>query len=432
MQYCCPLIIAPGFLLSYDITPKIAALTIGACLLLWFHKDNLTRVREMLRTGRGRWFVGLLAAQWMAVAIATVLSTSPSLSLNGSAWRRFGLFTQTCVILAGLLTAAWISEDRSRIRTILRMCTGAGAVAALYGVLQYSGWDPLIPAGAYHAGEGPFTIVRPPGTLGHADYFAAWLVLVFFAAVAMASMEETRRARLGAQATAALIAVAILLTGTRAALVGLAAGILILALTRHVRITVRMVGVALASAACLVVFFFSPPGAQLRARVHWSMDDIWGGARLLLWRDSLAMAVHRPWTGFGPETFSTQFPRFQSLALARAYPDFYHESPHNIFLDVLTAEGAAGLLTVLGLTVLGFCTYRRLDRRYAAPVIAGWAAFLVCNQFVVLIAPTAAISICGSRSWRAAHMRRLYRLPSSRPPPLTPIWRFPCWRPQRA
>jgi O-antigen ligase len=385
-----PLIITPGLLFSYDITPKIAVLLVGTCLLLLFSKNNLTRTRSLWRTRLGRWFIGLLAAQWIVVAMAAALSSSRALSLDGSSWRRYGLLTQTCLMLAGLLIAAWIAEDRSRIRTVLRMCTAAGALGAVYGVLQYCGWDPLIPAAAYHAGEGPFMIVRPPGTLGQADYFAAWLVTVFFAALALAAVKETSAGRLAARIAAGLAALAILLSGTRAALLALVAGILILALMRPLRITRNAIALGTAGAVCLIVFYFSPPGARLRARAHWSMEDTWGGARLPLWRDSLAMFAHRPWTGFGPETFSIQFPQFQSLTLARAYPDSYHESPHNMFLDVLTAEGVGGAATMLALTILGFCAYRRLDRKYAAPLIAGWAAFLICNQFIVLIAPTAA------------------------------------------
>jgi tetratricopeptide (TPR) repeat protein len=124
--------------------------------------------------------------------------------------------------------------------------------------------------------------------------------------------------------------------------------------------------------------------------VHWSAEDAWGGARLMLWRDSLSMAVHRPWAGFGPETFSTYFPAFQSLELARAYPDFYHESPHNAFLDALTAQGIGGLLALLALTSFGFYAVSKLDRERAAPLAAGWAGLLVCHQFVVFVVPTAA------------------------------------------
>jgi len=385
-----PLIITPSILFSFDITPKIAALVLGTCVMLWFCKQNVNRVRAMARAPFGRWFLGLLSAQWISLAVAAALSSSGALSLNGSSWRRLGLLTQTCLILVGLFATAWISEDRSRILMVLRMCVGAGAVGAVYGILQYFGWDPLLSASAYQAGEGAFMIVRPPGTLGHADYFAAWLVAVFFAGLALAPVEDQRRQRATARATAGLAAIAILLSGTRSALFGLAVGILVFVLARRPRITRRSVALAAAGATCVALFFFSPAGARLRARAHWSVDDAWGGARLLLWRDSLTMAAHRPWTGFGPETFSVEFPVFQSLDLARAYPDFYHESPHNVFLDALTAQGVTGLLTLLALTIFGFCACRRLGWSRVAPLAAGWAGLLVCHQFIVFISPTAA------------------------------------------
>lgn len=385
-----PLIITPGVSFSFDITPKIAALVLGTCVMLWFCEQNVNRVRAMTRAPFGRWFLALLAAQWVSLAVAAALSSSRSLSLNGGAWRRFGLLTQTCLILIGLFVAAWISEDRSRIRTVLRMCVGAGAGGAVYGIFQYFGWDPLLPASAYQAGEGAFTIVRPPGTLGHADYFAAWLVAVFFAGLTLAPMEEQRWRRAVTRVAAALAAVAILLGGTRSALLGLAIGILVFVLTGRPRITRRSVALAAVGAACVALFVVSPPGARLRARVHWSIEDAWGGARPLLWRDSLTMALQRPWTGFGPETFSREFPAFQSLDLARAYPDFYHESPHNVFLDALTAQGVSGVLTLVALSILGFSACRRLGRNQAAPLAAGWAGLLVCHQFVVFISPTAA------------------------------------------
>ena len=385
-----PLIITPGVFFAFDITPKIAVLVLGTCVMLCFAKQNIKRVYGMARTSCGRWFLGLLALQWISLAVAAALSLSRGLSLHGSGWRRFGFLTQTCVVLVGLLAGAWISEHRLRIQTILRMFAGAGVVGAAYGVFQYFGWDPLLSAKSYQAGEDVFMIVRPPGTLGHADYFAAWLVAVFFAGLALAPMEKPGWARASARAIAVLAAVATLLSGTRSALLGLAAGIVVYVLVRRPRITRRSVALGAVGVACLALFFVSPAGTRLRARVQWSAADLWGGARLLLWRDSLTMAAQRPWTGFGPETFSVEFPAFQSLDLARAFPDFYHESPHNVFLDSLTAQGATGLLALMALAIFGFYVSTKLGREQRAPLVAGWAGLLVCHLFVVFIAPTAA------------------------------------------
>jgi hypothetical protein len=132
------------------------------------------------------------------------------------------------------------------------------------------------------------------------------------------------------------------------------------------------------------LLYISPPGAKLRARVHWSLDDVRGGARLLLWRDSLHMAMTRPLLGYGPETFPTQFPRFESVELSRAYPDFYQESPHNMFLDTLVSRGIPGAIALLALCALALYAARK-----DAALAAAAAGAIVCQQFMVLTIPTA-------------------------------------------
>jgi tetratricopeptide (TPR) repeat protein len=112
----------------------------------------------------------------------------------------------------------------------------------------------------------------------------------------------------------------------------------------------------------------------------------------LLWRDSLTLAGLHPLAGFGPETFSSEFPHVQSPALSRAYPDFYHESAHNILLDAFTAQGVLGLVAVLALAALGFhAAWRARDTEpeLAGVLSACLAAGLFTQQFTVFIASTA-------------------------------------------
>ena len=148
----------------------------------------------------------------------------------------------------------------------------------------------------------------------------------------------------------------------------------------------------LRGAGHLTLFYLSPAGERLRARAHWIGEDTAGGARPLLWRDSLRMAAAKPLTGFGLDTFSAEFPHYQSEQLARAYPDFYHESPHNIFLDALTAEGVPGLLLLLAVASAGIAGGLRAGPRNSLLGVASLPALvasLVAHQFVVFIAPTA-------------------------------------------
>jgi hypothetical protein len=91
----------------------------------------------------------------------------------------------------------------------------------------------------------------------------------------------------------------------------------------------------------MFLFIISPAGHLLRSRFRWYEEDAQGGARLLF-RDSLTLA---PQCFYGPvPDLLGRVSQVQSVDLSRAYPDFYHESPHNILLDVLTAQGVLGLL----------------------------------------------------------------------------------------
>ena len=82
--------------------------------------------------------------------------------------------------------------EPGRLRVLLRALRSADCWWRLYGIAQYFGWDPLLDARGYHVGEGIWTIVRPPSTLGHADYSANWLLFVVFAGAALATVEQHR------------------------------------------------------------------------------------------------------------------------------------------------------------------------------------------------------------------------------------------------
>ena len=380
------LIITPGYFFYFDVTPKLVVLLLATAVSLG---EVATR-----RFRPQRAFSLLLALSLCSLAVSTALSPRPALSLFGSNWRRHGSATQAAVLLF-----AWIMIARGpHIVTVLRAVAAAGALTAIYGIAQYFGWDPLLPAAAYHIGEGVWTIVRPPSTLGYVSYFATWLLFVIFLSLALAAQETGVMARRLAQCCAALSLCAMVLTGTRAALLGAAAGAAVWLCWRGVRLPRRALVVGLTAFLAVLLagaaFYYSTPGGQLRSRARWFAEDPWGGARPKLWRDSLLMGVARPLAGYGPETFTAEFPHWESVDLAQAYPDFAHESPHNIFLDALVAQGAPGLLLLAGFCAAGFAAAWRLrakHRNTAACLAAALAAGIVSQQFTVFTIPTAVI-----------------------------------------
>jgi hypothetical protein len=144
--------------------------------------------------------------------------------------------------------------------------------------------------------------------------------------------------------------------------------------------------VAVAGAA----FYFSPAGWNLRSRSRWFAEDPSGGGRVLLWGDTLRMSAARPLAGFGPETFTAQFPRFESAELARQRPDFEWESPHNMFLDALAAQGVPGLFALAALYGAALWAGFRTPRdAMTAGLTAALVAGIVSQQFSAMTVPTA-------------------------------------------
>jgi len=391
-----PLALAPGLLFYYDVTPKAGILlSAAAILLLWTAWKPQTSV-VFLTSRFGRWNAVLASAFILLTVVAAANSPSVSLAWNGSNWRRWGAVEQIATVVCALLVASIARSAPSSRLVILRALCVAGVVAAAYGILQYFGFDPLLQSATYLVGEGSYQIVRPPGPLGHSDYFAAFLLWPIFAGSALWLADGRAGRWLGAAAVLTGV-VSLILAGSRGALLGLLAGSAILMWQRrpHIRLVAVSLVILVTAAAA---FYVSPAGTRLRARAFWISEDPAGGARLLLWRDSARMSAGRLSTGFGPDTFVAEFPQYQSAELARAYPDFYHESPHNVFLDALNGQGAAGVVLLALWIAIGVAAGLRAPpelRLVAGALLAGLIATLVAQQFVVFVIPTAFLFFLG-------------------------------------
>ncbi len=375
------LIVTPGYYFYFDVTPKIVVLLAAVGLLLVW-----AAVSADIRHGYSRLsrcFSLLLLLNVVSLAVSTLFSKRPELSLFGTNWRRYGSVIQGAICLLAWLVMLICAGRPARVKVVLRGVTLAGAIGAIYGVAQYFGWDPLLPRVAYQVGEGIWAIVRPPGTLGYASYFATWLLMVAFLGAALAVMDDSKAWRRFGMAVALVAVFAMWLTGTRAAILGLVAGGVVWLSIRKRFVTGRIAAFTLAALIASAVFYFSPLGQPMRSRARWFAEDPWGGARMSLWQDSFHMATHRLATGFGPEVFTGEFPHYESAKLARAYPDFSHESPHNMFLDALVAQGLPGLVLLLALCGVAFATSRSPEIR------AGLAAAIVSQQFTAFTIPTA-------------------------------------------
>lgn len=385
------LVLSPSVLFFYDVTPKILVLLLGCAAAAaggscWI--PGLTRLRGHLA---GQLLLGALALQAGSATLSTLLSADRSLSFIGSSWRRLGLLEELSLLVLAAALASLVAGSQWRVLTVLRAICLAGAIGALYGIAQYFGVDPLLAAENYQVGEGEWMIVRTPGTLGHAGYFAAFLVHGFFASAALARLESSMLWRSFGAASAAIAAAAVVLSGTRSAILGLGAGVgflLVWFRPRFRRRNLLAVGLLVCAAWG---FYYSAAGQQLRARTRWYVEDPAGGGRLILWRDSARMGSARWHSGWGLETFSAAFLAYHSVELAQAFPERYYESAHNVFLDAWTGQGLPGLLALAGLLFAGgvsLWSVRSSESRLAGFLAAGLIAAAVGGQFLAFTAVT--------------------------------------------
>lgn len=377
-----PSVMAPGLLLAFDVTPKTLIVLTAAALALVFPSAAWPGLCAAWRDRAGRWFLICLGVHAASLVASTAFSSNPDLSVAGSRWRELGLPVELALSVLAVAVLGWVWGRPERRRGLLDAVIVAAIPVSVYAILQYFGIDPVIPRALYYAGDEEWAVVRPPSTFGHAGYFATWGAAAVFLAMSRAR-EERGAGRAWRLAAAALLVIAIVLSGTRGALAGLVAGMFVAGPSWR-RLTSRR---ALAAAAVVTVaavgFVLSPAGLRLRTRVIWSGQDFQGGARPWLWRDSLALGLGEPLTGHGLETFTAEYSRVRSRALAVRFPDQTEESPHNVFLDAWVGRGLPGAAALLGL-----CGAALLSGRLRTGAGAAFAASLVANQFLCFTVAT--------------------------------------------
>ena len=383
-----PLALTPGWLLGYDITPKLAIVYVAAAILLLLSGSWWPGAVRLWQWPPGRLFYLLLIAQSASLVLSAALSHDPMLAVAGTSLVRLGALTQIVILFVVAVLAAQVSVRPAFARRLLIAIEVCGAIAGIYGILQYIGWDPLLPRRLYTV---RFTgdVVRPPATLRQAIYFANFLLPVILISAALA-LHETRGAwRRFHIVVLSIVSAALLLTGTRSALLGLLIGGILFVLIEARRIGPKRMlayaGVcALACAAFLSLLAFSPAGKSFRVRTAQWVQDSAGGTRLMVWRECWPLIANHWLTGIGPEMFAGEFRSRQSLQLSREYPDRYHEDPHNFMIAAAVSQGFIGLALLLGLIALGlFCAYLciRTEVPEGAMLAAAIVAMTISEQF---------------------------------------------------
>ena len=319
-----PLSPSDRVLLSASSAPLVAVLALAASLLLG---------------GWVRPVVPAMVGPWIAFVSLAALSTAWSVSTSRSVEAVLVLTSVAVVfLLLNLVQTPPAMLDALRRGVVL-----SGAAGALWGLVNFVAGT--LPVGG--GGTPRFTAIDAPNATAAAMLLP--LVLALDAALSRAGLFRIGPARTVGRrleaGLAALIAVGILITGSRGGLVAACAGTVVLVVSRGARI--RPAALLLSATVIGAAFLAAPPALQ----DHLTATHSTG--RTGLWTLGAEACAEHCLTGSGFGSFPAVYTEvFQTSPAASGYHDADFKA-HNIWLEAAVETGVIGiavLLTAVGLT----------------------------------------------------------------------------------
>ncbi len=205
--------------------------------------------------------------------------------------------------------------------------------------------------------------------------------LVTLLGLAYGRRETSRRIRLAALPIGVLIGAAIIETGSRGGLLALGGGLVALMFTAGGNLKVRVRNGIVTALALGVLTYAAFTATVMKNRLEATAETGTLAGREQLWPSLVDMALEKPLAGWGP--INNQYEvAARTTDMARE-----HRDAHNLWLELLTAEGLAGaapFLIGLGICIVG--AWRGRTGPYGIVPFALIALFLVANVSTNLLA----------------------------------------------
>ena len=166
-----------------------------------------------------------------------------------------------------------------------------------------------------------------------------------------------------------LFFLAILLCGSRGAVVG-AAAIVLVALAKSPK---KLGALFLAGIFVLAIWFVLPTASKVRFQSAWDwQNDANASSRIMFWKAGLHMFADNPIFGVGPGNFSQV--------------NYAHRAAHSLYIQALSESGLVGSIAVLTLWILFFRMNARTRKQILASDRAARQNFEYCLAFGLTLA----------------------------------------------
>lgn len=299
---------------EFGTLTRLLGLASGAALLFY-----MLRTRRFGEAHRNL-ALWLLLYLWMGASVFWAIDVQTSLSLLPTAVQLLALY----------VVVAMYRIDLRGLRTVVGAITVGGVAAAAYGIYLYrSGL----------ANQQDRLWIRTDTSSLNPDHFAAALLLPICLTLIAVLWTRHPGARIAGVASLLVMMGALVLTGSRGAMLGLAAVIIYLFIRDRHRWQLAAASLAFA------VLGIAATGGQIVTR--WSLAAQNGGAgRVSIWQVGW-IAFKENWLfGAGYDNFPFAYDR----AFMQTFQSFYanwHRASHNILLGTAVELGVVGLVLLL-------------------------------------------------------------------------------------
>jgi len=184
----------------------------------------------------------------------------------------------------------------------------------------------------------------------------------------------SRTMKLLAWPIGAFIGAAIIETGSRGGLLALGGGLMALLFTAGGNLKVRLRNGLVTVLTLGIVTYSAFTATVMKNRLEATAETGNLAGREQLWPSLVEMALEKPWTGWGP--VNNQY----EVAARTTDMAKEHRDAHNLWLELMTAEGLAGTVPfMIGLGMCMVAAWRGRTSPYGIVPFALVALFLVAN-----------------------------------------------------
>lgn len=360
-----PLLVAPPWFFPPDWGKTIIFRSIMAVLLFLFAYQFLFKRGEIILPDiKKNKIIWILTALGITILLSVLFSVDSNFSLWGSPYRAGGAINLFFYALFALL--GFLVIKKSDWNKVLNFSIGVGILVCAIAIIQLYGLfsTVFIPIPG-----------RPPSTIGNPILLGIYLLLLFFVTASFAIKEHRRNYKFFYYAVLLLFLYVILMTGSRAAYLGLLLGSLYFVLCYPKKLLILKISAIIILLLGVFTIYYVNSTTHFPAflennkmfqaiQPRLSLRVALAEPRFSAWKVGVEALKERPILGFGPENFAIGFDKYYDPSLpyiSKAWGGWW-DRPHNIFLDIATSSGIPSLILYLVLFVTLFWQLSRFRR----------------------------------------------------------------------